>query len=163
MSQKHKSLFLLLIAGLYLTACGLLPSAPVEPTAVSIETINTLVAQTLAAQQAQQPPTLEPLPPTVNPVTPTITLTPTQSKPFIVAAMDTNCREGADPVWEVVGAFKKDARAEVLGMWLNGAWYLIWNPVNKNLGKCWVWGNSVNREGDWSAVPNINPPPTPTP
>jgi len=163
MSVKQKSLFLLVIAGLFLTACGLLTPAQVEPTMISMEAINTLVAQTLAAQQAQLPPTLEPLPPTQQPVTPTITLTPTLSKPFIVAAIDTNCRTGADPVWDVVGAFKKDTEAEVLGMWLNGAWYLIWNPTNKALGKCWVWGSSVNRKGDWSRVPNINPPPTPTP
>ena len=161
--MKQKSLFLLVIVSLFLTGCELLAPAQVEPTMVSMEAINTLVAQTLAAQQAQLPPTLEPLPPTQQPVTPTITPTSTPSIPLIVAAIDTNCREGADPYWETVGAFKKDTEAEVLGMWLNGAWYLIWNPTNKALGKCWVWGNSVNRKGDWSRVPNINPPPTPTP
>jgi hypothetical protein len=162
MSVKNKSLILAVIAGMILSACGLLPPVRVEPTQISIDTINTLVSQTLAAQQALQPPTMEPLPPTQQ-ITPTITLTATLSKPYIVAVMDTNCRPGADIVWEAVGAFKKDTEAEVLGMWLNGAWYLIWNPNNKALGKCWVWGNSVTRKGDWSRVPNIQPPHTPTP
>lgn len=154
----------LLIIALFLTACGMLAQAPaaVEPTAISMEAINTMVAQTLNAQQVQVPPTLEPVPPTVEPATPTITPTATPSKPLIVATINTNCREGADPVWEVVGAFKQDTEAEVIGMWLNGAWYLIQNPTNPSLGKCWVWGDSVTRKGDWSRVPNINPPATPT-
>ncbi len=163
MSVKHKALILLVIAGIFLTACGLLPPVQVQPTMISMDTINTLVSQTLAAQQALQPPTMEPLPPTQQPVTPTITLTATLSKPYIVAIMDTNCRPGADIAFEAVAAFKKDTEAEVLGMWLNGAWYLIWNPKDKALGKCWVWGNYVTRKGDWSRVPNIRPPHTPTP
>ncbi len=162
MSSKLKSMLLLLLLSIPLAACSMLAPTQVEPTMISFETINTLVSQTLAAQQASLPPTLEPLPPTQNPPTPTITLTPTPSKPFIVATIDTNCRAGADSVWDVVGAFKKDTEAEVIGMWLNGAWYLIRNPSNPSLGKCWVWGNSVTRKGDWSRVPNINPPSTPT-
>jgi hypothetical protein len=163
MSGKRLGLVLMLVAATVLTACGMLGPVKVEPTTISIETINTLVSQTLAAQQALIPPTLEPIPPTEKPVTPTITLTPTLSKPFIVAVIDTNCRIGADIIWDAVGAFKKDTEAEVIGMWLNGAWYLIKNPSNPSLGKCWVWGNSVTRKGDWSRVPNINPPHTPTP
>ncbi len=163
MPVMQKSLFLIVVAGLLLTACALLPPVQVEPTMISIDTINTLVSQTLAAQQAQLPPTLEPLPPTQQPVTPTITLTSTPSKPYIVATIDTNCRAGADIVWDAVGALKKDAQAEVLGMWLNGAWYLIWNPKDKALGKCWVVGYAVNRLGDWSRVPAVYPPATPTP
>lgn len=162
MSVKLTGLVVLVVITSLLTACGTLTPAQVEPTAISIEIINTLVSQTLAAQQTLLPPTLEPLPPTDYPVTPTITLTPTPSKPLIVAAIDTNCRTGADPVWEVVGAFKKDTEAVVIGMWLNGAWYLIPNPSNPSLGKCWVWGQSVTRKGDWSRVPNIYPPATPT-
>ena len=162
MSAKYDRIVLFVFLSIILAACGMLAPTPVEPTAISIETINTLVSQTLAAQQALQPPTLEPIPPTQNPPTPTVTLTPTPSKPFIVAAIDTNCRAGADPFWEVVGAFKKDTEAEVIGMWMNGAWYLIRNPSNPSLGKCWVWGSSVTRKGDWSRVPNINPPATPT-
>jgi len=162
MSAKFKNIMLLLFLSLPLAACSLFAPAQVEPTVISFETINTLVSQTLAAQQALLPPTLEPLPPTVIPLTPTVTLTPTPSKPFIVATMDTNCRAGADSYWDVIGAFKKDTEAEVIGMWLNGAWYLIRNPSNPSLGKCWVWGSSVTRKGDWSRVPNINPPSTPT-
>jgi uncharacterized protein YgiM (DUF1202 family) len=162
MSVKIKTVFLVVTASLFLTSCGMLAPAQTGPTAISMEIINTLVSQTLSAQQAQLPPTLEPLPPTDFPVTPTITLTATPSKPFIVASIDTNCRTGADPVWDVVGAFKKDTEAEVIGMWLNGAWYLIANPGNPALGKCWVWGSSVTRKGDWSRVPNIYPPATPT-
>jgi uncharacterized protein YgiM (DUF1202 family) len=163
MSAKKLGLVLLLVTSSILTACGMLGPIKVEPTTISIETINTLVSQTLAAQQALIPPTLEPIPPTEKPVTPTITLTPTLSKPFIVAVIDTNCRTGADINWDVVGAFKKDTDAVVIGMWLNGAWYLIKNPSNPSLGNCWVWGDSVTRKGDWSRVPNINPPHTPTP
>jgi uncharacterized protein YgiM (DUF1202 family) len=162
MSAKFMSIWLLLVFSIFLVGCGMLAPAQIEPTAISIETISTLVSQTLAAQQSLLPPTLESLPPTENPPTPTITLTPTPSKPYIVAALDTNCRAGADPYWDVVGAFIKDTEAEVIGMWMNGAWYLIKNPNNPSLGKCWVWGSSVNRKGDWSRVPNINPPSTPT-
>lgn len=162
MYMKSKSMFLLLVASSVLTACGMLAPAQVEPTAISIETINTLVSQTLAAQQALVPPTLEPLPPTENPPTPTVTPTATASIPIIVATIDTNCRTGADQIWDVVGAFKKDGEAQVLGMWLNGAWYLIRNPSNPALGKCWVWGGSVTRKGDWSRVPAAYPPATPT-
>jgi uncharacterized protein YgiM (DUF1202 family) len=163
MSEKFISVMLLLILSVSVASCGVLTPAQVEPTVISMDTINTLVAQTMAAQLALVPPTLEPLPPTENPPTPTITLSPTPSRPYIVATIDTNCRAGADPIWEVVGAFKKDTEAEVIGMWLNGAWYLIQNPSHPSLGKCWVWGSSVTRKGDWSRVPNINPPRTPTP
>jgi uncharacterized protein YgiM (DUF1202 family) len=163
MSVKRVGLVLLLVAATLLTACGMLGPVKIEPTTISIETINTLVSQTLAAQQALLPPTLEPLPPTETPPTPTITPTSTPSVPIITATIDTNCRVGADIYWDVVGAFKKDTEAVVIGMWLNGAWYLIKNPSNPALGNCWVWGNSIVRKGDWSRVPNINPPPTPTP
>ena len=99
MIVRVKAMFLGVFLMAILTSCGMLVQTQTGPTPISMEAISTMVAQTLIAQQAQSPPTLEPPPPTEFPVTPTITLTATPSKPFIVATIDTNCRTGADPVW----------------------------------------------------------------
>lgn len=163
MSKKYISMFSLLIITILMTACGQPPVAQPQGQPISMEVINTLVAQTVSAMQAQVPPTLEPPPPTDTPSAPTITLTPTLSKPFIVATVNTNCRTGAAVSYEVVGAVNKDVPAEVLGMWANGYWYLVRNPNDPPYGKCWVWGDPMIRIGNWSAVPNVIPPLTPTP
>lgn len=153
-----------------LTACN-------QPTAIPMPLTRTVGIPT--ASPRLEPTKQTPVPPStltptatatqsVTPEPPTAThaLTPfstrTSSKPFIQANVDTNCRSGPGPEYDIVGYLLVGERVEILGRNDVGGWWYIRNPKQSDR-YCWVWNGTINIEGDSSILPFITAPPTPTP
>ena len=181
------------LAGLLLASCTLpiniMTSNP-SPVPVDANAIYTAAAQTLVAQLTQNapapnqptytaPPTYTIAPDTETPLptetpapgtpTPTITVgpvfSPTSQGQIVTASMPTNCREGPDPAYAIVGYLKSGQSATILGRNPSRTWWYIQNPSNQGFG-CWVWGVTAIATGDTVSLPVFTPPappPTTTP
>jgi len=79
---------------------------------------------------------------------------------LISANLDTNCREGPDTVFPVIGHFQRGQTSEVQGSNTSQTWWYIKNPDNPE-GYCWVWGETTSVEGITNEVAIITPPPLP--
>jgi uncharacterized protein (UPF0333 family) len=79
---------------------------------------------------------------------------------LISANLDTNCREGPDTVYPVIGHFQRGQTSEVQGSNISQTWWYIQNPDNTE-GYCWVWGETTYVEGITNEVAIITPPPPP--
>lgn len=79
---------------------------------------------------------------------------------LISANLDTNCREGPDTVFPVIGHFQRGQTSEVQGSNASQTWWYIKNPDNPE-GYCWVWGETTSVEGNTNEVAIITPPPLP--
>ena len=95
------------------------------------------------------------------PLTQTIPLTSDSTGALIRATIDTNCRFGPGPVYDVVGYLLANTTAKVMGKLEAGGWYYIENPTLPG-GFCWVWTQSTVIEGNTSQLAFVAPPPTPT-
>jgi len=159
-----------------LVTASLACSAPSYATA-DPNFINTSVAQTFAAVQAQTQPGIPVTGPqdtatptlTASPtLTPTITLTPTPiftatpSIPLISVSVPTNCRVGPGKAYDRVGALLVGEYTEIVGRDLAGNYWYVRNPDNSN-DFCWLWGEYATLAGNISVLPIFTPPPTPTP
>jgi len=93
---------------------------------------------------------------------PTATRTPENEFPVISAKVNTNCRAGADPSFDVLGYLLVGETSDVHGQDPWGYWWYIENPDHP--GKfCWIWRGTTEVQGDTSNVPVKQPPPTYTP
>lgn len=159
--------------------------APGQPT-VDLDTINTAIAQTLAAAPTQtfepgvpvtgdESPTptatafaLESPTPTVTAIPPTVTqaLSPTPIlTPGVVqvyVSVPTNCRTGPGVAYSRVGGLLVNEVANVVGRNATGDYWIIRNP-DRASSTCWLWGRYATVAGDTSALPVFTPPPLPTP
>ena len=81
---------------------------------------------------------------------------------LISANLNTNCREGPDTDYAIVGHFKRGETSEVHGTNTYQTWWYIENPDNPD-DYCWVWGDTTYVEGETSDVGVITPPPPPPP
>lgn len=79
---------------------------------------------------------------------------------LISANLDTNCREGPDTVFPVIGHFQRGQTSEVQGSNTSQTWWYIKNPDNPER-YCWVWGETTYVEGITNEVAIITPPPLP--
>ena len=176
--MKMRLVFLVIIVSslaVLLSGCGLY-SLSVREEQDPISAAQTIVAQTLTAQQGQAGVSSEvdspapsedetPAPPdqsaSITP-TPTITLTPTLSVPMVTVSVNTNCRTGPGKVYDWLGALLVGEQAEVMARSADGQYWVIRNPDN-NGGLCWLWGNYATVEGPIVNLPVWDPPPTPTP
>lgn len=104
-------------------------------------------------------PTLTPTP-TVT-LTPTLTLTPTPSKPMVSVSVDTNCRTGPGKIYDWIGALLVGEQAEVVGVSMDGQYWVVKNP--DQAGECWLWGNYATVTGSTANLQQYITPPTPTP
>jgi hypothetical protein len=180
MMRKKLNLFLAiscLFLILSLTACNLLgrvetglSAEEISQTAVAVtmvieESVQTIVAATLAASSGS--PELQPVasPLTESTLTatlePTITLTPTPENPMVRVNVNTNCRKGPGLQYEIVGNLQVGDQAEVVGVSENWEYWVIKNPQRQ--GECWLWGYYASVVGSTSELPMLTPPPTPTP
>ncbi len=82
--------------------------------------------------------------------------------PVISASIDTNCRFGPDPSWEVTGYLLVGDESTVHGKSPNGYWWYIENPDVQG-DFCWVWTETTVVEGDIDSIPVRQPPATLTP
>jgi hypothetical protein len=83
-------------------------------------------------------------------------------KLFISAKYDTNCREGPDTKYPIMGHFIRGQSSEVNGTNSLQTWWYIKNPDNPD-DYCWVWGETTFVEGDTGDVSVVPPPPPPPP
>lgn len=84
------------------------------------------------------------------------------SMPVITASIDTNCRFGPDPSWEVTGYLLVGDESTVHAKSPNGYWWYIENPDVQG-DFCWVWTETTVVEGDIDSIPVRQPPATLTP
>ncbi|MEA3349535.1 MAG: hypothetical protein U9Q82_02815 [Chloroflexota bacterium] len=164
--KRFVGLGMLLLA---ILACNL--EAQPEPKPKS--GVETVVAATIQAQQAQPPshkkPTLTstqaavPPPPTDAPPqeSPTATLSPTPSVPVVSVSKDTNCRSGPGKDYDILGILNTSEQAEVVGKYPPADSWIIQNP--DHAGTCWLWGQYAQVSGNTDDLPVMQPPSTPTP
>lgn len=93
--------------------------------------------------------------------TPTVTLTPTPSVPMVTVSQTTNCRTGPGTVYDLLGSLSVGASAQVVGKYTPGNYWIIDTPGSS--GTCWLWGQYATVSGNTSGLPEMIPPPTPTP
>ena len=147
--------------------------APLVPSTPDPNSINTAVAQTLAAAptQTSQPgipvtgqesptPTATPL--VVLSPTAVFTSTSVSNVPQVSVSTPTNCRVGPGIAYERVGGLQVGEVAEVVGRNATGNYWIIRNPERPNQF-CWLWGQYATVTGNTTALPVYTPPPTPTP
>jgi hypothetical protein len=142
---------------LAILACSLPFSAPTDQ--VPVDQALTMAVSTLQAQTQQAPPgpiSDQPLPPP-----PTSTLTSTPSIPMVSVSENTNCRTGPGQDYDIIGALLIGQKAEVVGKYTPANYWIIKNPTGNDT--CWLWGQYATVEGDTSGLPEMTPPPTPTP
>jgi hypothetical protein len=94
-------------------------------------------------------------------LTPTITPTFTPSVPMVTVSQNTNCRTGPGQAYDIVGGLLVGESAEVVGKYQSGSYWVIKNPDSS--GNCWLWGNYATVSGNTASLPEMSPPPTPTP
>ena len=153
---------------------------PGQPTP-DLNTINTAIAQTVAAAATQTsepgiPVTGDESPtptPSLEPPTPSATMTaiplftPTPAFTFtpgtvqVSVSVPTNCRVGPGVAYGRVGGLLVDEVAEVVGRHSTRDYWIIRNPDRP--GECWLWGEYATLTGNNNVLPIFTPPPTPTP
>ena len=136
-----------------LTATAEQQDAVVMATQSSAVTSTTIGLTTEATSQPES--TSEP---SENEVTPEAVL----ENIIISAKYDTNCREGPDTKYPIMGHFVRGQTSEVNGTNSLQTWWYIKNPDNPD-DYCWVWGESTFVEGDTGDVSVVPPPPPPPP
>lgn len=175
MSKSSPILLTVTVLVLVSLACGLpaFPAPTQDINALGTAIMSTMISGASQTAQAVIPvdivqtplPTSTPEPPTL---TPTITLTPTPIFTFtplipqISVSMATNCRVGPGKVYDRVGALLIGQVAEVVGRDYTGNYWYIRNPSRPN-EFCWLWGEYATLTGNFAALPQFTPPPTPTP
>lgn len=80
----------------------------------------------------------------------------------INVSLETNCRSGPGPAYEILGVLFVGEDAEVVGRSAASDNWVIKLPSNPSI-TCWLWGQYATVNGDTSSLPVVAPPPTPTP
>ncbi len=93
--------------------------------------------------------------------TPTITLTPTLEKATVTVSKNTNCRQGPDKFFDLVGIMKVGETAEAIGRNDVKTYWVIHLPSN-TAKTCWLWYEWATLTGNGDALPVVESPPTPT-
>ncbi|MCX6039205.1 MAG: hypothetical protein NTW99_15240 [Chloroflexi bacterium] len=129
----------------------------VASTAAVQTALANAVASTLTAMATNTPaftftPSLTP--------TPTFTLTP--EVPMVSVSVQTNCRSGPGPAYDILGLVNVGQNAEVVGRNASSDTWVIKLPSNPAI-TCWLWGYYATVVGNTAGLPIVTPPPTPTP
>lgn len=156
-----------LVLAIITVACGTTTAqAPATPDLAALQAAvqQTLDFQnTVNAQLTQAAPPPVQIPTTSPPTQQPPTIQSTSSVPMLTVSLDTNCREGPSAqIWKAIGAVVVGQKAEIVGVYTKGHWYIVKNPKNPN-ERCWVTDQYATVEGDTSLLPKIPVPPTPTP
>lgn len=163
MNRKQKTTFLsfILIAVL---ACNL-PGA--NQPAISVnDQAATIIAATLQAQAKNGgdvpiTATFSPVPQITATIGSTLTITPTYSVPMLTLREQTNCRSGPGQDYEILFAYVKGVKREIVGYYPQENYWLVKSPESST-GECWVWGKYADVTGSYWAVASVTPPPTAT-
>lgn len=167
-SKFNPCLVLIIAILIALQGCNLPGTADGE---LSVdERAQTSVALTLAVERGDEQPEgggQVPVPTITDTLVPSITLTPTVTltssleTPIVSVSVDTNCRSGPGKIYDYIGALLVGERAEVIGLSMDGQYWIIKNP--DQAGECWLWGNYATVVGPTASLPRYTQPPTPTP
>jgi len=161
--QKYTFLSIILITVLACNLPGTTPTLSVDDQAA------TIIAATLQAQPQNvidipATSTLTPLPQataTISTTGPTATITPTYSVPMLTLREQTNCRTGPGQNYEILFAYVKGFKTEILGHYPQENYWLVKSPESST-GECWLWGEYADISGSYWVVTSVTPPPTPT-
>ncbi len=93
--------------------------------------------------------------------TPTITLTPTLEKVTVTVSKNTNCRQGPEKQFDLVGIMKTGETAEAIGRNAQKTYWVIRLPSN-TAKTCWLWYEWATLTGNGDALLIVESPPTPT-
>jgi hypothetical protein len=179
MFKKKDAILLLeiILITVLIIACNR-PTQDATPTP-DLNAAGTIAAQTIEAQRATLtaqnienpvPTTAQPIEstevasstPSQIPTSPQKTQEPPQPvDPIISANVETNCRVGPSPNYDIIGYILVGQESTVHGKNSSNNWWYIKNPKNPNQF-CWVWGETTLVTGDTSTLPIITPPPLPT-
>lgn len=91
----------------------------------------------------------------------TMTVTPTYSVPMLTLREQTNCRVGPGQSYDLLFAYVKGAKREIIGYFPETNYWLIKAPESKT-GQCWIWGEYADLSGSYWVVPTMTAPPTAT-
>ncbi len=80
-----------------------------------------------------------------------------QGGPVVYASITTNCRQGPNTVYLVIGYLNAGQSAPAVGRTSDNSWWEIQNP-NGNGSLCWVWGGSTQVQGDINSLAAVAPP-----
>lgn len=155
----------LALAAAAVTLAALACQAPLGAGTVEPAQVETALAETLAAGEAQTEsaaPAASPTPEasaTPEP-TPSPTITPTPA-PFAELTEDTNCRTGPLRVYDLMATILRGQRVEIVGKNAQETYWYVIDPDSPGR-TCWMWGRYAQVSGDTSGVPVYTPPPTPT-
>jgi uncharacterized protein YgiM (DUF1202 family) len=157
----HKQRFLLtaLTVTLAILACNA-PTAQSSPTSASdLEMTITALAATVQSQPGDSVATA--VPQDTSQPGESAASTPTKEAPMVSVSVNTNCRAGPSTAYDNLGALTVGQSAEVVGKYTPANWWIIQNPSGS--GTCWIWGQYASVTGDTSSLPEMTPPPPPTP
>ncbi|PWH16129.1 MAG: hypothetical protein DDG60_04575 [Anaerolineae bacterium] len=150
---------------LLLQGCNLPVAGPEQPAPSATELPR------FTPTESPLPPTSTPLPPTETPLpsaTPTLTLTlepsstPTPAPPTAEVVRESNCRVGPAGNYTLVATYQPGKVLNVIARDLGGGFVFVQNP-EKPEEQCYLLQNNIKISGDLSFLPQITPPPTPTP
>lgn len=150
-------------------ACNL--QTPAQPTLSVDDQAATIIAATLQAgnESGSDVPILATFSSTPKPTVtsiaatlgPTATITPTYSVPMLTLREQTNCRTGPGLSYDILFAYVKGVKREILGYYPQENYWLIKAPESAT-GECWIWGEYAEITGSYWVVPSLTPPPTAT-
>ena len=92
---------------------------------------------------------------------PTLTITPTYSVPMLTLREQTNCRAGPGQSYDILFAYVKGVKREIIGHYPQENYWLVKAPESKT-GECWLWGEYADITGSYWVVASVTPPPTAT-
>jgi len=161
MSQKQKLTFLSLVL-IVVLACNL-PNTPQQTSpeiqTAAAQTLQAILTPSITATVEQQSIVVNN---TATPTSgPTGTITPTYSVPMLTLREQTNCRSGPGQSYDILFAYVKGAKREIVGYYAETNYWLVKAPESKT-GECWVWGEYADITGSYWVVPSVMPPPTAT-
>jgi hypothetical protein len=165
MTRNRCFAFVTLLLALIL-ACNL-PSAATPNSSTRLmtaeaQTLTAFAFQTPLALATTPPPALTTTPPPAPPVTDMATASPTSSVVLLTVSTATNCRTGPGTAYDLLGGLEVGKTAEAVGRYTPSNYWIIQNPGGS--GTCWLWGEYVTVvAGDPQRLPEMTPPPSPTP
>ena len=174
MLKTTLSVFVISVALIAVQACAPLGAPTSNPNSTSTAVAQTVIAGVTQTSvvgipitgQESPTPTASPIVVTMTPsaiiLSPSPVFTATSVAPQVSVSVATNCRTGPGVAYERVGALLVGQTAEVVGRNTRLNYWVIRNPDGTGQ-LCWLWGQFATVTGDINALPEVTPPPLPSP
>jgi hypothetical protein len=155
--KKSRIVFSILSTLLIILACNVPSAAPETETPDFPATLTAIAVEDEIVQPPLVDQSTETAPETFTPILPT----PLPTAPMVSVSVDTNCRTGPGQSYDYLTALRVGEQAEVVGKYTSSTppyWIIRRGSIT-----CWLWGQYATIAGDVSSVPEMIPPPSPTP